>query len=143
MTEAERIWSQESDDDLLTAAAELESYTEEGRQVIRVELRRRGLEDPVEQAEIITPSPGAEVRDDDAPGAEVRDDDGPRPVCVRCEVRLRHLGTRQFHEGTHWGVLGELGHLFESSESFDVYVCPRCGHVDLFVDSVGEATRPD
>ena len=143
MTEAERIWSQESDDDLLTAAAELESYTEEGRQVIRVELRRRGLEDPVEQAELITPSPGAEVPDDDAPGAEVRDDDGPRPECVRCEVRLRPLGTRQFHEGTHWGVLGELGHLFESSESFDVYVCPRCGHVELFVDSVGEATRQD
>ena len=58
-------------------------------------------------------------------------------------MRLRHLGTRQFHEGTHWGVLGELGHLFESSESFDVYVCPRCGHVELFVDSVGEATRQD
>ena len=142
MTEAERIWSHKSDDDLLAAAAELETYTEEGRQVIRAELRRRGLEDPVEQAEFVTPVPGAEVPDDDAPGAGAPDDDAPGPECVRCEVRLRHLGTRQFHEGTHWGVLGELGHLFESSESFDVYVCPRCGHVDLFVDGVGEATRP-
>jgi hypothetical protein len=136
MTEAERIWNQKSDDDLLAAAAELETYTEEGRQVIRAELRRRGLEDPVEQAEFITPAPEAAAPDDDAPGTEEPADAVPDPACLRCRVGLRYLGTKRFHEGTHWGLMGELGHLFENSESFDVYVCPRCGHVDLFVGGI-------
>jgi hypothetical protein len=27
-------------------------------------------------------------------------------------------------------------------ENFDVYVCPRCGHVELFVEGIGEEFRP-
>ena len=57
MTEAERIWSETSDDDLLEAAAGLATYTDEGQRVIREELRRRGLEDPVEQARFAAPDP--------------------------------------------------------------------------------------
>ena len=62
--------------------------------------------------------------------------------CPRCAVALDYVGTKKFHEGTRWGVLGELGELFVKKEHFDVYVCPRCGRVELFVDGIGEELRP-
>jgi hypothetical protein len=130
MTEAERIWRAKSDDDLIEAAAELSEYTEDGRRVIRAELHRRGLEDPVEQAGFIVPEPG--VLEPDGTKESV-----PGPECLRCEVEQRYLGTKKFREGANWGVLGELGHLFEHSETFDIFVCPTCGHVDFYVDGRG------
>ena len=62
--------------------------------------------------------------------------------CPRCVVKLDYVGTKKFHEGTRWGVLGELGELFVKKENFDVYVCPRCGRVEFFVDGIGEEFRP-
>lgn len=61
--------------------------------------------------------------------------------CARCEVVLTYAGTKKFHEGTRWGFMGELGELFVNKEKFDVYYCPRCGKVELFVDGVGEDLR--
>lgn len=54
------------------------------------------------------------------------------------------MGTKKFHEGTRgWGFfLGDLGELFTNREHFDVYVCPRCGKVELFIDGIGEEFRP-
>jgi ribosomal protein S27AE len=63
-------------------------------------------------------------------------------TCPRCEVELSYVGTKAFHEGTRWGVLGELGELFVNKQRFDVYVCPRCGRVELFIDGIGEEFRP-
>ena len=63
-------------------------------------------------------------------------------VCPRCEVPLDFVGTRDFHEGTRWGALGELGELFVNKQRFDVFVCPRCGRVELFIDGIGEELRP-
>ncbi len=51
------------------------------------------------------------------------------------------MGTKKFHEGTRWSVFGDLAELFENREHFDVYMCPRCGRVELFVDGVGEEFR--
>ena len=62
--------------------------------------------------------------------------------CARCSRTLEYQGTRKFHEGANWGVLGELGEIFVSRQRFDVYVCPRCGRVEFFVDGVGEEFRP-
>ncbi len=62
--------------------------------------------------------------------------------CTRCATALDFVGTKRFHEGTRWGLLGELGELFTNREHFDVYVCPRCGRVELFVDGIGEEYRP-
>jgi hypothetical protein len=67
----------------------------------------------------------------------------PDPMrCPRCDVALDYVGTRDFHEGTRWGVLGDLGELFVHKEHFDVYACPRCGRVEFFVDGIGEEFRP-
>ena len=63
-------------------------------------------------------------------------------ACPRCEQQLDFVGTKRLHEGTNWGVLGELGELFVKRERFDVYVCPRCGRVEFFVDGIGEEFRP-
>jgi ribosomal protein S27AE len=65
-----------------------------------------------------------------------------RLQCPRCAVELEYVGTKKFHEGARWGVLGELGELFVKKEHFDVYVCPRCGRVEFFVDGIGEEFRP-
>lgn len=59
------------------------------------------------------------------------------PECLRCHTRIEFLGTKEFHEGTRWGLLGELGELFVNKERFDIYACPKCGHVEFFVQGVG------
>ena len=63
-------------------------------------------------------------------------------TCARCYEQLEYVGRKRFHEGTNWGVLGELGELFVKRQHFDVYVCPRCGRVEFFVDGVGDKFRP-
>jgi ribosomal protein L40E len=63
-------------------------------------------------------------------------------VCPRCDTELKYTGTREFHEGTRWGFLGNLGELLVNKERFDIYVCPRCGRVEMFVDGIGQQFRP-
>jgi hypothetical protein len=132
MTEAERIWHDKSDDALIEAASELGTYTAEGQQIIRAELKRRGLEDPFEQARFTAAIPGPE-----SPDAE-DEAEAPGPQCLRCEVKLVYVGEKRFREGGNWGAMGEIGHLFEKSESYHVYACRQCGHVDFFVDPGGD-----
>jgi len=62
--------------------------------------------------------------------------------CARCSTTLQYVGTKKFHEGKNWGVFGEIGELFVNKQHFDVYMCGRCGRVELFVDGVGEEFRP-
>jgi hypothetical protein len=62
-------------------------------------------------------------------------------ICAACRLNLEFVGTRDFHEGTRWGALGDLGELFVNKQRFDVYVCPRCGRVSFFVDGIGEEFR--
>lgn len=63
--------------------------------------------------------------------------------CARCNEALQYVGRKRFHEGTNWGVFGELGELFVNRQHFDVYVCPHCGRVEFFVDGIGEQYRPN
>ena len=46
MADAEGIWADKTDDELLEAAGELSEYTKEGERIIRAELQRRGLPQP-------------------------------------------------------------------------------------------------
>lgn len=94
------------------------------------------------------------VKADDVPKEQVADpavtDGGPvkttaqkSPLsCPRCDRKLDYVGTKSFHEGRRWGILGDLGELFVNKERFDVYCCPRCGRVEFFVDGIGEDFRP-
>jgi hypothetical protein len=74
----------------------------------------------------------------DGPPEERRDP----MLCSCCRVRLQYVGRRRFHEGARWGFLGNLGELFVNRERFGIYVCPRCGRVEFFIDGVGESLRP-
>ena len=53
--------------------------------------------------------------------------------CLRCDSHMNYLGQKSFRE---WGGLGI------NREHFDVYVCPRCGHVEFFVAGIGDESRP-
>jgi len=56
--------------------------------------------------------------------------------CLRCDVSLEFKGAYKFHEGTRWGVLGDLGHLFTNRESFELYICPECDKVEFFAPNI-------
>lgn len=64
--------------------------------------------------------------------------------CPRCKAKLDYVGTRRLNEEKSMGVLGELGEMYKSGahEFLDVYTCAHCGHVEFFVDGVGDELRP-
>ena len=72
----------------------------------------------------------------------VRDDPQTALSCPRCRTLLAFAGTKRFHEGAlFWGLLGGVFELLKNREHLDVYVCPRCGRVELFLEGVGEDLR--
>jgi len=110
--EAERIWREKSDEDLLDAAAELEQFTAEGQAIIREELKRRGLEDPVEQA-------GNPANSEESGEGELE--------CLRCRAPLRAIEPSALESPFQLPIAARPCLLH-------VYACPQCGHVELFVD---------
>jgi hypothetical protein len=129
VTDAERIWSEKSDEDLIDAAASLGEFTPAGQVIIRAELKRRGLEDPLEQA--------------GENGAQAEDVAPPKVECLRCNVSLRLLNPDAAEQAAGWSMVRGLRTLLELSDSFNVYVCPQCGHVELFADlPLVEETAP-
>lgn len=64
-------------------------------------------------------------------------------VCGRCDVAMQFMGTKKFHEGPRAGIWGEIGELFVNREAFDVYACPHCGVVEMFIDGWGEDLRSE
>jgi uncharacterized protein with PIN domain len=55
--------------------------------------------------------------------------------CPRCERALEYVSSKAVASG------GELAALFPDRESLDVYLCPECGRVELFVSGIGEKHR--
>ncbi len=62
-------------------------------------------------------------------------------TCLRCHHELEFVGTKAFHEGYNWGVLGDLAELAIHKEQFDVYCCPRCGRMEFFAAGIGAHLR--
>ncbi|HHT23554.1 MAG TPA: hypothetical protein GXZ87_09655 [Bacteroidales bacterium] len=52
--------------------------------------------------------------------------------CLRCETPMIFSGNYRFHEGTKLGVFGNFFELFVNRETFDLYLCPKCGKVEFF-----------
>ena len=117
--ELEQLWRGKSDDELLEAADLLGDYTPDGQRVIREELKRRGFEDPVEQK---------------GESALQATGEGPPPrECMRCRVEMRFLGTRAV-QGAEWLAVGDVSDLLEDAASFELYLCPECARVEMFLD---------
>lgn len=121
MNDAERIWSEKSDEELIEAAAALTEFTVEGQRIVRAELKRRGLEDPVDQAASESAAGGA-------------DGEAVEPECLRCHVTLRLIDPEDPEAVARWSWLGGIHAPLAGRSGLDIYVCPRCGHVDLFAD---------
>ena len=53
--------------------------------------------------------------------------------CLRCEDEtMAFAGSRQFHEGARWGILGNLAELMVRKETFDLYICSLCGKAEFY-----------
>jgi Zn finger protein HypA/HybF involved in hydrogenase expression len=59
-------------------------------------------------------------------------EDGRQLDCLRCCVPMKFSGIYKFHEGSNPGIFGNLFELMMNRESFDLYVCPKCGKVEFF-----------
>lgn len=52
---------------------------------------------------------------------------GSRKIdCLRCQNPMHYSGNFRFHEGFLTGI-------FTNKETFDLYVCPKCGKVEFFM----------
>lgn len=52
--------------------------------------------------------------------------------CLRCGTSMLFSGNYKFHEGFPTGVFGAVWEVFVNRESFDLYLCPKCGKVEFF-----------
>jgi len=52
--------------------------------------------------------------------------------CIRCDVPLVYTGNFKFHEGTRFGIFGNIFEAFTNRESFDLYACPTCRKVEFY-----------
>jgi hypothetical protein len=57
---------------------------------------------------------------------------GPK-TCAVCQTALKFVGTKEFHEGINFGVLGDFGELFVQNTGMEMYVCPTCLRVEFFL----------
>lgn len=53
--------------------------------------------------------------------------------CLRCRVPMVYTGNFKFHEGTRYGMFGNLFEAFTNRETFDLHVCPQCRKVEFFL----------
>ena len=58
--------------------------------------------------------------------------------CLRCNSVMLKLGSKEFHEGTRWGAIGNLGELFVVKQALDMFACQSCGKVEFFLPDSGE-----
>ena len=52
--------------------------------------------------------------------------------CIVCKSPMKFVGVKNFHEGTRWGVLGDLGELAVSKELLEMYRCTSCKKVEFY-----------
>jgi hypothetical protein len=128
------------DDDLITMInVHPGQYHEDALTIARAEMVRRGYH--LSKGVVVTSKKNV-AKPDKAASPVVQNPHSP--VCPRCLLDLEYVGTRRLNDEKEMSVLGVLGEMYKSGahEFLDVYTCRRCGHVELFVDGVGEEFRP-
>ena len=135
-----------SDDELIRAINnDYASYRSEALTIARLVMKRRGYSFSRKGYVIDnrkTPPPASEA------GGKERAEELNKLLttinCPRCQTKLDYVGTRRLKEERSIAALGELGEMYKSGahEFLDVYTCGRCGHVEFFVDGLGDELRP-
>ena len=46
---------------------------------------------------------------------------------------MTYAGKKDFHEGTRWGMFGDIAELFINQTKLEMYFVPACLHVEFFV----------
>ena len=60
--------------------------------------------------------------------------EGDRKIsCLRCAIPMLFKGNTDFHGGPLFGIHGMLNDLLTSRETFDLYFCPKCGKIEIFI----------
>ena len=72
------------------------------------------------------------VRIDDPGEREALAEKHKDKQCIHCKIALEYRGSKRFHEGTQWGVFGDIGELFERRVELEMYSCLRCRRVEFF-----------
>src|SRR5687768_199025 len=106
-------------EELRTAMVDFDRYSDPELKVMREECDRRGGD------------------------GDLKADRATEMRCARCETVLSYAGAKHFHEGTLFGIFGDLGEILVNQEKFVVYFCPRCGKVEFFVAGIAEKQRPE
>ena len=93
---------------------EAKDYRPETLRFANEELVRRGLE----------------------PGKEEGEAEEPEVECLRCKSMMTFAGKRRFYDGPRavGGVLGSILDATAKHEEFDLWMCRKCGHVELFTE---------
>ena len=130
-----------SDDDLIDMInIHFQQYRQDALIIARAELVKRGYHIS-KKGKVTNPQKAEEKPNEGAAPAAQKP---ALPLCPRCKTALEYVGTRRLNDDKEMSVLGELGEMFKNGahEFLDVYICRKCGHVDLFVDGIGEEFRP-
>lgn len=130
-----------SDDELFNMInIDFRQYRPEALAIARDEMAKRGYQ--ISKKGKITTRKKGQKELDERP-TQLVPEPSP-PLCQHCKMELEYVGTRRLHEEKSLSVLGELGEMFKEGahEFLDVYVCRRCGRVELFVDGIGDELRP-
>jgi hypothetical protein len=130
-----------SDDELFNLInIEFRRYRPEALAAARDEMLRRGYR--ISKKGKITNRRKKHTKPKESPGP-TGEKTGP-VQCRRCGAELDYAGTRRMHEEKNMAVLAELGEMFKKGapEMLDVYICKRCGCVELYVEGIGDELRP-
>ncbi len=61
-------------------------------------------------------------------------------TCIRCGGAMQSMGSMEFQRGGYGLLLGSLKHLVSGTLQAEVYVCARCGKLELYLP---EEAQPD
>lgn len=76
---------------------------------------------------------GLSTSEEDRLETPIPTDKVPNRICLRCKTDMTFAGRKDFHEGTRWGMFGDLGELLVNQTKLEMYFCPACRHVEFFV----------
>jgi hypothetical protein len=72
------------------------------------------------------------------PGVTGEGSDEPQIDCLRCKSRLVYGGKKRFSDGPRLGgVIGAITEIAAKHDEIELWICRKCGHVELFTEPEG------